>query len=139
MDLRVLNYFLTVAREENFTRAAQMLHVTQPTLSRQIAQLEEDLGVKLFTRSNHNIILTEDGMILKRRAQELLALAEKTRQDLRHKDEELTGKIAIGSGEFQSTRFLSSFEKSPAPDIAVLLDGARSADPPNKFGMTSFR
>lgn len=107
MDLRVLNYFLTVAREENFTRAAQMLHVTQPTLSRQIAQLEEDLGVKLFTRSNHNIILTEDGMILKRRAQELLALAEKTRQDLRHRDEELTGKIAIGSGEFQSTRFLS--------------------------------
>ena len=107
MDLRVLNYFLAVAREENFTRAAQMLHVTQPTLSRQIAQLEEDLGVKLFTRSNHNIILTEDGMILKRRAQELLALAEKTRQDLRHRDEELTGKIAIGSGEFQSTRFLS--------------------------------
>ena len=87
MDLRVLNYFLAVAREENFTRAAQMLHVTQPTLSRQIAQLEEDLGVKLFTRSNHNIILTEDGMILKRRAQELLALAEKTRQDLRHRDE----------------------------------------------------
>lgn len=107
MDLRVLNYFLAVAREENFTRAAQMLHVTQPTLSRQIAQLEEELGVKLFTRSNHNIILTEDGMILKRRVQELLALAEKTRQDLRHKDEELTGKIAIGSGEFQSTRFLS--------------------------------
>ena len=107
MDLRVLNYFLAVAREENFTRAAQMLHVTQPTLSRQIAQLEEDLGVKLFTRSNHNIILTEDGMILKRRAQELLALAEKTRQDLRHRDEELTGNIAIGSGEFQSTRFLS--------------------------------
>ena len=107
MDLRVLNYFLAVAREENFTRAAQSLHVTQPTLSRQIAQLEEELGVDLFTRSNHNIILTEDGMILKRRAQEMLALAEKTRQDLRHRDEELAGEIAIGSGEFQSTRILS--------------------------------
>lgn len=107
MDLRVLNYFLAVAREENFTRAAQMLHVTQPTLSRQIAQLEEELGVELFTRGNHNIILTEDGMILKRRAQEMLTLAEKTRQDLRHPEEELSGKIAIGSGEFKSTSILS--------------------------------
>ena len=58
MELRVLNYFLAIAREENFTKAAQQLHVTQPTLSRQIAQLEEELGVKLFVRSNHNIILT---------------------------------------------------------------------------------
>ncbi|MCI9175735.1 MAG: LysR family transcriptional regulator [Lachnospiraceae bacterium] len=107
MELRVLKYFLAVAREENFTRAAQILHVTQPTLSRQIAQLEEELGVELFTRSNHNIILTEDGMILKRRAQEMLALAEKTRQDLMHREEELAGKITIGSGEFQSTGVLA--------------------------------
>lgn len=76
MELRVLNYFLAVAREENFTRAAQQLHVTQPTLSRQIADLEQELGVKLFRRSNHNVVLTEDGMILKRRAQELLTLAD---------------------------------------------------------------
>ena len=59
MELRVLNYFLAVAREENFTKAANMLHVTQPTLSRQIADLEQELGVKLFVRSNHNIVLTE--------------------------------------------------------------------------------
>ena len=59
MELRVLNYFLAIAREENFTKAAQQLHITQPTLSRQIAQLEEELGVDLFVRSNHNIILTE--------------------------------------------------------------------------------
>ena len=65
MELRVLNYFLAVAREENFTKAAQQLHLTQPTLSRQIADLEQELGVKLFIRSNHNIILTEEGMILK--------------------------------------------------------------------------
>lgn len=78
MELRVLNYFLAIAREENFTRAAEQLHVTQPTLSRQIAQLEEELGVELFVRSNHNIILTEEGMILKRRAQEILSLADKT-------------------------------------------------------------
>lgn len=98
MEFRVLNYFLAVAREENITKAAQNLHVTQPTLSRQIAQLEEELGVKLFQRSNHHIILTEDGMILKRRAQEIIALAEKTKVDLNHGEQMLTGEIAIGSG-----------------------------------------
>ena len=107
MELRVLNYFLVAAREENFTRAAEQLHVTQPTLSRQIADLEQELGVKLFTRSNHNIILTEDGMILKRRAQELLALADKTKKDFLYKEENLEGMIAIGSGEFLDTRMLS--------------------------------
>lgn len=107
MELRVLNYFLAIAREENFTKAAQQLHVTQPTLSRQIAQLEEELGVELFVRSNHNIVLTEDGMILKRRAQELLTLADKTKRDFLHKEENLEGTISIGSGEFQSTRCLT--------------------------------
>ncbi len=72
MELRVLNYFLMVAREENITKAAQLLHVTQPTLSRQLMQLEEELGVKLFNRSNHSIVLTDEGMLLKRRAQELV-------------------------------------------------------------------
>ena len=91
MELRVLNYFLAVAREENITKAAQMLHVTQPTLSRQMMQLEEELGVKLFVRSSHSIILTEDGMLLKRRAQELLSLAEKTKRDFVRREEELTG------------------------------------------------
>ena len=85
MELRVLNYFLAVAREENFTKAAQQLHLTQPTLSRQIADLEQELGVKLFVRSNHHIILTEDGMILKRRAQEILSLADKTKRDFMQK------------------------------------------------------
>lgn len=107
MELRVLNYFLAIAREENFTKAAQQLHITQPTLSRQIAQLEEELGVDLFVRGNHNIILTEDGMILKRRAQEILSLADKTKRDFLHKDENLEGVISIGSGEFLSTRCLT--------------------------------
>ena len=65
MELRVLGYFLTVAREENITKAAALLHITQPTLSRQLMQLEEELGVKLFRRSNHSIVLTEQGMLLK--------------------------------------------------------------------------
>lgn len=85
MELRVLKYFLAIAREENFTKAANQLHITQPTLSRQIAQLEEELCVELFVRSNHNIILTEDGMILKRRAQEILSLADKTKRDFLQK------------------------------------------------------
>ncbi len=106
MELRVLKYFLMVAREENITKAAQLLHVTQPTLSRQIAQLEEELGVKLFQRSNHNIILTDDGMRLKRRAQEIVALAEKTKRDFSHHDE-VSGTISIGSGELKSMQFLS--------------------------------
>lgn len=107
MELRVLNYFLAVAREENITKAAQQLHITQPTLSRQIAQLEDELGVKLFIRSNHHIVLTEDGMILKRRAQELLALAQKTKQDFLNKEKNLEGVISIGSGEFLSTHYLT--------------------------------
>ena len=107
MELRVLGYFLAIAREENFTRAAEQLHVTQPTLSRQIADLEQELGVKLFHRSNHSILLTEDGLILKRRAQEILALADKTARDFLSKEASLEGTISIGSGEFLSTRILT--------------------------------
>ena len=106
MELRVLRYFLTAAREENITRAAALLHVTQPTLSRQLMQLEEELGVKLFKRSNHSIMLTQEGMLLKRRAQELISLAEKTRRELRQ-EEQLNGEITIGSGEYQNSRLLA--------------------------------
>ena len=75
MELRVLRYFLAVAREENITKAAALLHVTQPTLSRQLRQLEEELGVKLFRRSQYRVVLTDDGMLLRRRAQEIVELA----------------------------------------------------------------
>lgn len=103
MELRVLHYFLMVAREENITKAAQLLHITQPTLSRQLIQLEEELGVKLFRRSNHNIILTDSGLLLKRRAQEILSLAEKTKREF-SQEESLSGIISIGSGEYRSTK-----------------------------------
>ena len=72
MEIRVLKYFLMVAREENITRAASLLHITQPTLSRQLIQLEEELGVTLFLRNKHRITLTEDGMLLRRRAEEIV-------------------------------------------------------------------
>ena len=108
MELRVLNYFLMVAREENITKAAQLLHVTQPTLSRQLMQLEEELGVQLFHRGKHCVRLTEEGMLLRRRAQELVSLSEKTKQELQCREEVPAGEIAIGCGETKSMSLLSS-------------------------------
>ena len=84
MEIRVLKYFLTIAREENITRAAEQLHITQPTLSRQIMQLEEELGVRLFQRNRVNVVLTEEGRLLRRRAQEILELADKAEQEIIH-------------------------------------------------------
>lgn len=107
MELRVLRYFLMIAREENVTHAARLLHVTQPTLSRQIQDLEEELGTKLFVRSNHRIVLTPDGLLLRRRAQEIVDLADRTQRDFSSKEEEMTGEIAIGSGETRSVSFLA--------------------------------
>lgn len=101
-----------VAREENITKAANLLHVTQPTLSRQLRQLEEELGVKLFHRGGHRVTLTEEGMLLRRRAGEIVALAEKTRLDLGSREGELAGEISIGSGELQSSQLLSKIVAS---------------------------
>lgn len=107
MELRVLRYFLAVAREENITKAAALLHVTQPTLSRQLMQLEEELGVKLFHRSQYRVILTDDGMLLRRRAQEIVELADKAEKELQHTQAELVGEVAIGCGESVGMTFLS--------------------------------
>lgn len=102
MELRVLNYFLMVAREENITKAAQILHISQPTLSRQIANLEQELDTKLFVRQSHKITLTEDGMLLRRRASEMQQLSDKIFEEMSSDDEVLTGEIQIGSGELKS-------------------------------------
>ena len=124
MEIRVLKYFLLVAREENITKAANLLHLTQPTLSRQLMQLEEELGVQLFRRSKHRIILTEEGMLLRRRAEEIVALADKTKDDLQRREEQLSGAVAVGSGELQSSRFLAQLltafqEKNPLVSFAI--------------------
>ena len=87
MEIRVLRYFLTVAREESITRAAQVLHITQPTLSRQLSQLEESMGVKLYLRGTRRIVLTNEGMLLRRRAEEILELVDKTERELMEQDE----------------------------------------------------
>lgn len=107
MELRVLRYLLIVAREENITRAAELLHISQPTLSRQLMQLEEELGVKLFQRGKHNVYLTSEGSLFRRRAQEIVDLADRAADEMKQEDELLTGTISIGCGELRSMNELS--------------------------------
>ena len=107
MNFRILNYFLTVVHEKNITKAAEVLHITQPTLSRQLMQLEEELGVKLFDRSQHKFALTPSGQFLVQRAQEILDMVEKTTLDIQEQEENLSGNIILGAGEYYSTQVLA--------------------------------
>lgn len=120
MELRNLKAFLAAAREENITRAAEQLHITQPSLSRQIMQLEQELGVKLFQRSRHSVILTEQGRLFKRRAQEILELADKAQKELKQEDELIFGEISIGCAETQNmdalTQLMAEFQDA-YPDV----------------------
>ena len=104
MELRVLKYFLAVARHENISRAAEELNLTQPTLSRQLAELEEELGAALFVRGKRKTQLTEAGMFLKMRAEEITALASKTLEQFAHADEMVEGDVYIGCGETEGMR-----------------------------------
>ncbi|WP_348920114.1 LysR family transcriptional regulator [Enterococcus rotai] len=106
MELRVLTYFLTVAREKTISKAAEVLHLSQPTLSKQLKELEEELGVTLFTRGNRFITLTEDGIYLMNRGKEILSLVDSTMTNLT-KNEVISGQITIGGGETQAFEFLS--------------------------------
>lgn len=113
MELRTLQYFLTVAREGNITRAADILHITQPTLSRQLQQLEQELGTELFVRGR-NFTLTDSGVILRRRAEEVIDLLYKIESEIAAADD-VAGIISIGSGALKSSQFLpevmSAFQK----------------------------
>ena len=106
MEIRVLRYFLTVAREENITRAAEALHITQPTLSRQLAQMEEEMGVALFHRGTRKIVLTNEGMLLRRRAEEILELVDKTEKELTEQEEMVEGTVCIGCGDLAAVQML---------------------------------
>lgn len=99
MELRVLRYFLAVAREQNITAAAEQLHITQPTLSKQLMDLEDELGKKLFFRGNRKITLTEEGMFLRKRAQEIVDLADKTETEFQSGSGVVGGDVYIGGGE----------------------------------------
>ena len=99
MDIKSLTYFLTAAREGSITKAANSLNLTQPNLSRQISNLEKEIGKKLFIRSNYSIKLTSDGVLLKKRAEEIIDMIEKTRMEFQSSDEKIAGDIYIGCAE----------------------------------------
>ena len=108
MELRVLRYFLTVAREGNITAAANSLHVTQPTLSRQIRDLEEELGQQLLVRKSHRVALTPEGMLLRKRAEEIVAMTDKTEEEFRAMKGELSGDVYIGGGETDAMNLIAA-------------------------------
>ena len=124
MELRLLRYFLTVAKEQSFTKAAEQLHITQPTLSRQMTALEDELGIALFLRMGKRTTLTDEGILLKRRALEILNLEEKTLKELKEKEDVVEGTITIGCGEFAVVETLARIcktykEKYPLVQIAL--------------------
>lgn len=106
MDIRVLQYFLTVAREETISGAAEVLHMTQPPLSRQLKELENELGKQLFIRGKR-IKLTKDGMLLRKRAEEIVSLMEKTRAEVSASGEAVSGDVCIGGGETEGMRLIA--------------------------------
>ena len=108
MEIRILKYFLAVAEEENITSAARKLHMTQPSLSRQMIDLEKELGKTLFLRTNKKTLLTEEGRHLKQRAQEILSLVEKTTAELQSTSQEIYGQIHFGAGETDCMRYFAN-------------------------------
>ena len=127
MDLRILRYFLAVAEEGNITRASERLHISQPALSTQLAALEDELGQKLFERGARGIELTEKGVALKRRADDLVDLAERIEAEIKSKDGgELVGTLSIGAGETPAFRF-----------VARAAEGLRRANPRLNFSISS--
>lgn len=124
MELRVLRYFLTVAKEQSFTKAAEQLHITQPTLSRQLAALEKELGTTLFNRGSHSVTLTDQGLLLKRRALEIIDLEDKIVEEFTENEGVIEGVITIGCGEFAAVETLAHIikrykAKYPMVQIAI--------------------
>lgn len=131
MELRILKYFLAVAREESISGAAQALHMTQPTLSRQLMDLEEELGKQLLIRGSRRITLTEDGMLLRKRAAEILDLVEKAEAELTAPDEVVNGDIYIGGGETEAMRMIAEIAtglQQSCPDIRYHLYSGNADD-----------
>ena len=114
MELRVLAYFLAVAREQSMIRAAKSLHLSQPTLSTQLKALEEELGKQLLIRGSkgtRKVTLTEEGMILRKRAEEILSLVQKTEREISFSDQMIVGDVYIGTGETDAVRFIARAAK----------------------------
>lgn len=112
MDIRILKYFLAVAREESITKAAETLHMTQPPLSRQLKELEEEIGKHLLIRGSKKVTLTEDGILLRKRAEEIVSLMEKTKTELLSSDDNISGDIYMGSGETEAVSSIAKVAKN---------------------------
>ena len=131
MEIRVLRYFLTIAREGSITSAAEQLHITQPTLSRQIKDLEDELGQKLFHRSSHSMKLTQEGFIFRQRAEEIVAMVDKTSAEFLSMDKPLAGDIYIGGGETLAVSLIADLIaelRSEYPDIRYHLYSGNETD-----------
>ena len=108
MELRVLHYFLAVAREQSISAAAESLHLSQPTLSTQLKAMEEELGKQLLirgTKGSRKVVLTEEGRLLRKRAEEILALVKKTENEIQLSNEWIAGDVYIGAGETDTIRY----------------------------------
>ena len=112
MELRVLQYYLAVTREQNISAAAEALHLSQPTLSRQLKELEDEFGKKLFERGNRKITLTQEGMLLRKRAEEIIELVKKTESEISLSDDSIAGDITIGTGESDAFRKILKVAKN---------------------------
>lgn len=117
MDIRVLRYFLAVAREENITRAAESLHIAQPSLSKQLMELERELGKKLLIRGKRKITLTDEGVLLRKRADEIISLLEKTEREIASDFKEIAGDIFIGGNSPKTILQTASFLRHKYSDI----------------------
>ena len=120
MELRVLRYFLAVAREGTIVGAAKFLHVTQPTLSRQLQDLEEELGQQLFLRSNRTITLTPEGMLLRKRAEEVLEIINRTEDDFNAMGENISGFVHIGGGESHAMKLIAETIRNLREDYPAI-------------------
>ena len=131
MEIRVLRYFLAVARERNITGAANYLHLTQPTLSRQIHDLEKELGQQLLIRKSHRVELTPEGVLLWKRAEEIIAMVDKTEAEFASMEDTVSGDIYIGSGETQAIRQIAELIKDlgeACPNIHYHLHSGNAED-----------
>ena len=117
MELRVLRYFLAVAREENITRAAETLHIAQPSLSKQLMELERELGKQLFIRGKRKITLTEEGVLLRKRADEILMLCEKAEKEVAQNSDIIVGVISIGGAQSPAVAQATAQMAERYPDV----------------------
>ena len=131
MDIRTMQYYLAVVREGTISAAAEALHVAQPSLSRQMKELEEELGASLFIRGNRKITLTEEGMVLRKRAEEMIRLMQMTEEEISQIKNHISGSVRIGAGESYSFHYLSRTAASLAndhPDIRFHITSGDTQD-----------